>query len=1098
MRTRLAGVLMMVLALSPRTGWASAVGSWPAPSPGEPVSREIGQGTVHLYELRLEAGSYVRAVVGQQSVDVALAVYGPAGEEIARVDGPAGRRVGERISWLTTSPGEYRLEIRTAAGETGSGIYTLEIEESRPAVAGDLQRIEAEALFAEAEHRSAMGLEAERRLALDLFGRSLPLWSETGDLAARARTLSRMGVIHRRLGETSRAIELYDEALALVRRLPEPEISKDLASLLNNLGLAYATAGDPARALEHYEQALAIWRRLDAPRDQAATLRNLGVALRAQGHLARAVAAYEEALGLSRLAGDRVGEGRTLNRLGEFQLTLGEIPSAERSFEKALEIGRETGDDELQAAALSNLGSAFRRQGDLRAALTHDLEALDLFRRTGRPQKVAEVLRNLGTTHLALGQMERALHHYREALTIFEQTGDPSRAAVARLSANWVRISLGRIDEALADLQRLLDERRAAGDRQTEATVLRVIGFAELEAGRPQAARAALEPALAWWRETGDRVHLPSVLTALGEAFYELGDPASAETRFLEAAERGHAVGSFHSETRSLYGLARLERDRGRPGEALAHVERALEILELQRHRVPEPEQRATFFAQERSLFELHLDLLIRLHDLRPDGGFDVAAFEASERARARALLDLLVEREGSPETGSVEQEGDPGLEAMFEARERALGERFAEIEQELEEVTADDPDHAERRQALEAQRAETEQTRRQLELEIRLRLPRYYALRFGEPVKLPAVQELLDGDTALVEYALGSEGSLLFVVTREEVRTFRLPATAAQIAADVTTLRSAIAAAGRRRLASYRSVARSLYERLLAPAEELLGDKTRLLVVADGGLHLLPFETLLTTPPDASPGLAELPYLLARWSVVSVPSAGVLAFLERVDEELREAPPSPEAPTFLVFADPVPGRWPRLVGSDEEASAIAALHPGGEAVVRSGEEATEARIKSDPQVASARRLHFATHGLLDERHPQHSGLVLTAGEGEDGVLKVYEIFLLRLAAELVVLSACETGLGEEIRGEGLIGLTRAFFYAGAPRVLVSLWKVDDLATAELMVRFYRGLKEPDAETAAEALRAAKLDLLQEERFAHPAHWAAFVLTGLP
>lgn len=1097
MRTRLVGVLIVVLAPGPHTA-AQEIGSWPAPDPGEPLSREIEQGSVHLYALRLEAGSYVRAVVDQQSVDVALAVYGPAGEEIARVDGPAGRRVGEQISWLTTSPGEHRLEVRTAPGETGSGVYTLDVEESRPALAGDLRRVEAETLFAEAVHRSAMGLEAERRLALELFERSLPLWSETGDLTARARTLTYMGVSHRRLGETSRAIELYGEALTLARGLPDAESSKDLANLYSNLGLAYSKSGDSARALEHYEQALAIWRRLDAPDKQAATLRNVGSALWVQGKLIQALPVFEEALELSREAGDRLGAARSVNILGNCQLDLGEISAAAASFETALEVARELDDRELQAGALSNLGTVLRRQGDLRAALTRYLEALELFRRTGRVQKVAEVLQNLGTTHLALGQMERALHHYREALTIFAQTGDPRRAAVVRLSANWVRISLGRTDEALADLQRLLDERRAAGDRETEARVLRVVGFAELEAGRPQSARAALEPALAWWRETEDRVHLPSVLSALGEAFYELGDPASAEARFLEAAERGHAVGSLHSETRSLYGLARLERDRGRPDEALAHVERALEILELQRHRVPEPEQRATFFARQRRLFELHLDLLIRLHDLRPSGRFDVAAFEASERARARALLDLLAEREESPESGSVEPERDPGLEAIFEAREWALGERFAEIARELEELTVDDPDHAERRRALEAQRSETEQTRRQLELEIRLRLPRYHALRFGEPVKLPAVQELLDGDAALVEYALGSEGSLLFVVTREEVRTFRLPATAAQIAADVTTLRSAIAAAGRRRLASYRSVAWSLYERLLAPAEELLAEKTRLLVVPDGGLHLLPFETLLTTPPDASVGLADLPYLLARWSVVSVPSAGVLAFLGRVDEELREAPPSPEGPTLLVFADPVPGRWPRLVGSDEEASAIAALHPGGEAVVRAREEATEARVKSDPRVASARLLHFATHGLLDERHPQHSGLVLTPGEGEDGVLKVYEIFRLRLAAELVVLSACETGLGEEIRGEGLIGLTRAFLYAGAPRVLVSLWKVDDRATAELMVGFYRGLKEPDAETAAEALRAAKLDLLQEERFAHPAHWAAFVLTGLP
>jgi CHAT domain-containing protein len=246
------------------------------------------------------------------------------------------------------------------------------------------------------------------------------------------------------------------------------------------------------------------------------------------------------------------------------------------------------------------------------------------------------------------------------------------------------------------------------------------------------------------------------------------------------------------------------------------------------------------------------------------------------------------------------------------------------------------------------------------------------------------------------------------------------------------------------------------------------------------------------------------------------VPSAGVLAELA-MPRESRERQETAEAPKrFIGFADPVPtmaaaqpphvlrsatnspAELPRLLESRREVTGIAGLYPPGESQLFLNGAATEENVKNNPLLRTARRIHFATHGFLDEKRPELSGLVLSRGAGsrEDGLLQVYEIFNLELDADLVVLSACDTGLGAMVSGEGLIGVTRALLYAGARSVVVSLWQVDDDSTPDLMISFYRHLDQ-DADKA-ESLRLAKLEMIRQGRFSHPFYWAPFILLGEP
>ncbi len=366
----------------------------------------------------------------------------------------------------------------------------------------------------------------------------------------------------------------------------------------------------------------------------------------------------------------------------------------------------------------------------------------------------------------------------------------------------------------------------------------------------------------------------------------------------------------------------------------------------------------------------------------------------------------------------------------------------------------------------------------------------------------------------------IGKDSSFLFVVSREGVESYGLPQ-AAEMEELVEEIREALKRPGRREFARYVSAARRLYDAVILPAADRLAGKKRLLIAPDGALYYLPFELLLSSQANTE-GRAvykEQPFLLRQWAISYIPSAGVLASLE--SGKARAEPLSSEAKQFIAFADPVypPAgkadyneasrvarslagrdrfRLERLSDSGREVKSIAAAFEPESAIIYLRQEAREENVKNNPDLSRARRIHFAAHGLISEPEPEYSGLVLSLDEdhAEDGILQVYEIFDLRLTADLVVLSACRTGLGKKLRGEGVIGLSRAFLYAGASSVVVSLWQVADKSTADLMVRFYQGMEGENDKS--ESLRQAKLKMIESSPYSHPYYWAPFILIGDP
>jgi len=427
---------------------------------------------------------------------------------------------------------------------------------------------------------------------------------------------------------------------------------------------------------------------------------------------------------------------------------------------------------------------------------------------------------------------------------------------------------------------------------------------------------------------------------------------------------------------------------------------------------------------------------------------------------------------------------------------------------------------------ALAEEYRDLEQRHDQLQAEIRSKSPHYAALAQPQPLRVREVQkEVLDGDTLLLEYALGEERSYLWAVSSQGLSSHELAPraeieSAAQRAYERMTARLDVRGDPRdrrRRIeeadAGYWTEAARLSEMLLGPVAKTMAGK-RILVVADGALQYLPFAALPV------PGRSGEPVpMVVEHEIASLPSASVLAVLRRETKGRK-----PPAKAVAVLADPVfeaddprlraaggeatergldasrggHRGYPRLAATRQEADAIVGLAPEGTTLRAVGFDASRTTAMS-PDLAQYRIVHFATHGVFDNENPGQSGVILSMfgerGEAQDGVLRLHDIYGLHLPAELVVLSACNTALGKPVRGEGLVGIVRGFMYAGARRVVASLWKVDDDATGEMMRRFYREMLEADRSPAA-ALREAQVSLWRQDRWRPPFYWAAFVLQG--
>ncbi|HEX3556590.1 MAG TPA: CHAT domain-containing protein [Thermoanaerobaculia bacterium] len=1049
------------------------------------MEREVAAGATDVCELRLAAGTYLELTVDQSELDVAVTLAGPDGATLVAVNDPGHRDRAERIAVIASSAGTYRLTVSPASSQASGGRYRVTLKQLRPAGPGDEDRVIAERLFAAGRRLSTGGLESWNR-ALDLYRQALARWQAAGDQPGQVRALVELGATEPFEESSSAAIEWLKQALALARQIGDEEGQARALLTLGNVQQGNA-------ALEDFRQALDLWTRLGNASGEGKTL--LGMAL-VQQNLNQAEAAQDSlkrAIPLLHQAEEGGREATALTTLQGIYFERGEIGEALRYLDDALTLSRRVGDSSAEASVLFNLAKIQKLRGELQQALGGFEHALEINRRLGEQAGQFHALYALGSVYFDLGDLDKALEEYEAALKL-EQTLEGLDSWRARLLNNTglVRYRQNQREVAVGFFQRALALSQKLKDTPGIAAAFHNLGVAEAALGRPEGLEA-LHQALAL-RQGGNPYPWAQTLRELGTAYDHLGDPKEAGRYFQESLEIGKRVGSPGQVAEILFRWALLDREQGRLEEALSKVKEAIQLVESVRSRVETDALRTSFFASKRDYYALYVDLLMRLYQLHPEGLYQVEALAASERARSRGLLDLLAE-------GRIDLR--QGITPDFRQREKDVSSRLSWFLDRLPLVAQDAS------AGMSEQLSQVEAEMGRLELEVRERYPQYAGLRYPKPLELGSIRRLLDPDTALLEYFVGKDGSVLFVVTQEGLTSYSLPP-ANELSELVEKVRSLIEHPSELEIGDFRRQASKLYRYLVGPAEKVLAGKRSLLIAPDGPLYVFPFEVLLTDE-KASQGLSypDLPYLLLQHAVSYVPSASVLGGLR----ESEASEPRQELPgkAFVAFAlaggaqaalqgggvrgpsEPERRSFPPLPYSEEEVKGIAKLFAEEQVELYIGDSATKENVLGNPLVERARRVHFATHGFVDEARPERSALVLTPSAGEDGYLTVAEIFNMKLRADLLVLSACETGRGKEVGGEGIVGLTRAFLYAGAKSLIVSLWPVVDRPTADLMQGFYRSLET--AGSKAEALRKAKLDMIRAGQ-ANPYLWAPFILSG--
>jgi CHAT domain-containing protein/Tfp pilus assembly protein PilF len=945
-------------------------------------------------------------------------------------------------------------------------------------------------------------------------------------------------------GNIETAEKYYQLALDKARRF-EPE-SRVVDRSLIGLGQIAEDRGDLDKAEEYFRQAFAMRERL-APGslEVGRYVNDLGNVANDRGDLDKAGDYYLQALEIAKkIAPDGLDVANGLNNFGTVAYYRGDLDKADLYYQQAFTIRKKLGPETLEvAASLENLGNVATDRGDLAKAEEYQRRGIEILRRVEpNSPDLALALNNLGEVALDRGDLARAEQYCRRAIEIQRRIGPKTLDAAATLT-NLGRIALERKDRTVAEAYyvqaRQILEKVAPTSREEAATLLS-LGELAHQRGDLTKTEQFCERAQEILRTAAPMsLDLAAVITSLGDVARDRRDFSKAWDYYTRALEIRQKLAPTTAATAEvLAALARIRREQERVTEATQLYAEAIEVLESQLSRLGgSSEIRAGFRAKHSDYYTAYADLLVS--QKQPE-----LAFQALERSRARTLIETLTEAHLDIRKGA-----DP---ALLEQERRLQSILTAKSNRKINLLQAKHSD--EQIAAIEKEISGYVRQYQEIEGQIRNSSPNYAALTQPQPLSVKEVQQqLLDPVTLLLEYTLGDKRSFVFVLSQNSLDAYELPKRP-QVEDAANKVYQALTARNRlvegetsvlrkarltREDSECKKASAALSTMLLGPVAPLLAGK-RLLVVADGALQYIPFAALPV--PTNSPSDTPVP-LVAEHEIVNLPSASVLAILRQQAAARSERHPTREV---AVLADPVfdkndprVGRTPklcsdgnegiqkgvasessrhltrsvqdlgagtrqagivlpRLAFSRREAGAIMTLTRHG-----SGMEALDFQASRETalskELSEYRILHFATHGLLDNQHPELSGLVFSLVDAEgrprDGFVDLQDVYNMNIPADLVVLSACETGLGKQVNGEGLIGLTRGFIYAGASRVVASLWKVHDVATSELMAILYKAMLQ-DGMAPASALRHAQLELQKRKIWANPYYWAAFTLQG--
>ena len=802
-------------------------------------------------------------MVEQKGIDVEVTAFQPGGQNITTVDSPNGKHGPEPVLVLASETGAHRIEVKALKANAAPGRYEIRIESLREATTKDRDRVSADRAF----RGPAIPCSRQPRLqagalekALEKYQESLTLWRSAGDRVGEGAVLCQIAAVYDSQGPATLMLQYASEALSVYRSI---DARTDEATALNLMGVAHFKLDEPQKALDYLGQALKLRQTEKDRLPEAATLTSIGLVVLSLGEPRKALDYHHQALALRSAGSDPTGEALTLNNIGEVYSNLNEPQKALDSYSLAADsLKKASPNPRLWANLLHNSAHSYYALGEHRKALARLNQALQLRRLAGDRAGEAKALDSIGVVHFVLDENQKAIEYFEQSLSRLRALGEKlwEAYALSHLGAAYFRKD--EVQKALGHFNEGLQLSRVIGNRDAEANNLRLVGL----------------------------MHLT------------LGDYTKAKDHLIDALEITRAIRNQTVEANILFEIARAERGLGHLNEARDHSEAALHIIESTRGQVNSPQLRITFLTFKHDYYEFHIDLLMQMHRGKPSAGLDAAALHASERARARGLLDVLSEA-----AANIRQ----GVDLTLLERERTVNQQLsakAERSTRLLSIRHAPEQAAAARREVEVLVSEYHDVQAQ----IRARSPRYAALTQPQPLRLEEIQRrVLDQNTLLLEYALGEERSFLWAVTPTSIKSYELPGRS-EIEAAAERFYQAVTTNENRNVQLQAAAAADLGRLLLAPVARELGRK-RLVIVSQGLLQYIPFAALPDPAINRQPvenrrtidkkqrATGRYQPLIVRHEIVQLPSASVMEIL-RSGTSNREAVEG----VVAVLGDPV------------------------------------------------------------------------------------------------------------------------------------------------------------------------------------------------
>ncbi len=1099
-------------------------------NPTSSINGKVTQARTKSYKLHLEKNQFVRVMIRQITAELKMKFYSSDNRLIAETAPPKGRYEEARLGFVAETTADYRIEIELTSKDFDETEFILKLEVLRDAEQHDRELVSAEKLFMEGEYLRVQDDESARQNAIKKYESALTVFVKAKDKPRQAEALRNIGFMYRVLGNPKQTITYYDQAILLFRELTDKSSE---ATLLSQKAESYYSLGEVKTSLSLCEEALKLFREIDNGEMVLQVTQNMGVIYSSIGESRKALEMFKQLLPDLEKGGESRRLATLYSNIGDIYEEFGDFTNAKIYYDKALQMRRELNDVRGQIYTLNNISGVYNENGEVQKTLDCLDEALDLTRKIGDQNLEAILLSNKGAYYDELGKKEQALALLTQSLVILRNVGNKGSEAYTLLKLGTILNSTGRSKEALESDTKALSLMKETSNKNGESRALTSIGEVYFTLRDIRKALEYLNQALVLTKEVGDKSWQAYLLERIAQSQRESGDKINAIETYKEALTIAHALSMKRSEASILFGMAQIERENGNLNAARENLENCLGIVENQRGQLTRSDLRTSYLSSIQKGYETYINLLMELDRREPNKGFSALAFRANEKARARSLLEALEEARKNIRQGVSTEllERERTLQQQLNARENyrrqllignAGSEQIKLAEKEIQELL---------------------NQYQEIQAQIRAKSPRYTSLTQPRVLTVEEIQkEVLDSDTILLEYSLGEKQSFLWVVTQNSFNAYELQSrekieTTTRRVYELMTERIRVvenetAEQRQRRIQKadedFKKACGEL-SRLLSISVIQKTNAKRLVIVADGSLQYIPFAILQSPKSQISGtksenGTANSEFktqnselIINKYEIINLPSASTIFALR---EDLKGRIPAQKS--VAIFADPVfrandsriqpkvkdsnlqltvdkrTAEFVRLQFSRQEAEYISQLVQPKERFLAIDFSANRTTVQNT-ELSQYRIIHFATHGLLDSNNPELSGLVFSLfdekGKSVEGFLRLHEIYNIKLNANLVVLSACQTALGKEIRGEGLVGLTRGFMYAGAPRVTASLWRVDDRATAELMKRYYQAMLK-EKMLPASALRLAQLSLMKDVRWSAPYYWAAFVLQG--